>query len=141
MMLHKSRVIERAQARHALLDPLDVLRTLGGFEIAGLTGAYIACAQAGIPVLLDGYIATAAALVAVQVNPGIKPWLMASHCSAEPAHRMMLEALGLEPLLDIGMRLGEGSGAAIAVPLLQAACLLQSEMASFSAAGVSGKIE
>ncbi len=137
---HKSRVIEKALNRHSMIDPLDVLRIFGGFEIAGLAGAYIACAQAGIPVLLDGYIATAAALVAVQINPSIKPWLMASHCSAEPAHCLMLEALGLEYLFDIGMRLGEGSGAAIAVSLLQSACLLQSEMASFSAAGVSEKI-
>ena len=138
-VLHKTQVIERALAQHPSLEPLDILQNLGGFEIAGLAGAYIACAQAGIPVLFDGYIATAAALVAVQVNPSIRPWLLASHCSAEPAHRLMLEALGLEPLLDIGMRLGEGSGAAVAVPLLQAACNLQSEMASFAEAGVSGK--
>lgn len=137
---HKSRVIEQALERHSVTEPLDILKAFGGFEIAGLTAAYIASAQAGIPVLLDGYIATAAALVAVRINPAIKPWLIASHCSAEPAHRMMLQALDLEPLLDIGMRLGEGSGAAVAVPLLQAACLLQSEMASFVVAGVSEKI-
>jgi nicotinate-nucleotide--dimethylbenzimidazole phosphoribosyltransferase len=138
-VLHKTRVIERALARHPSLEVLDVMANLGGFEMAGLTGAYIASAQAGIPILLDGYIATAAALVAVRINPSIQPWLLASHCSAEPAHRMMLEALNVEPLLDIGMRLGEGSGAAVAVPLLQAACLLQSEMATFAAAGVSEK--
>lgn len=138
---HKTRVIERALALHATNDAEEVLRTFGGFEIAGLAGAYIACAQAGIPVLLDGYIATAAALAAVQINPSIKPWLVASHCSAEPAHAMMLEALDIVHLLDLDMRLGEGSGAAITVPLLQSACLLQSQMASFSGAGVSEKLE
>jgi len=82
---------------------------------------------------------TAAALIAVKVNPTIKPWLIASHCSAEPAHRLMLEALSLEPLIDLDMRLGEGSGAAVAATLLKSACLLQSQMASFADAGVSEK--
>lgn len=138
-IVHKTVVIERALARHPSLEPLDILANLGGFEIAGLVGAYIAAAQAGIPILLDGYIATAAALVATKVNPSIKPWLIASHCSAEPAHLMMLQALDIEPLLDLGMRLGEGSGAAVAASLLQSACLLQSNMASFADAGVSEK--
>ncbi len=137
---HKVSVIERALAKHPTDEPLEVLRVFGGFEIAGLVGAYIASAQLGIPVLIDGYIATAAALVAVGVNDSIKPWLIASHRSAEPAHIMMLEQLELEPLIDFGMRLGEGSGAAVAVPVLQAACKLQSEMASFAAAGVSEKL-
>jgi len=136
---HKIAVIERAIALHPSLEPLDVLANLGGFEIAGLVGTYIAAAQAGIPILLDGYIATAAALIAVKVNPTIKPWLIASHCSAEPAHRLMLEALSLEPLIDLDMRLGEGSGAAVAATLLKSACLLQSQMASFADAGVSEK--
>jgi nicotinate-nucleotide--dimethylbenzimidazole phosphoribosyltransferase len=136
---HKAQVIQRALTLHSVKQPIEILQTFGGFEIAALVGLTIAAAQAGIPVLLDGYISTAAALLAVKINPSIKPWLIASHCSAEPAHRMMLEALALQPLLDIGMRLGEGSGAAVAVPLLQAACLLQSEMASFAEAGVSEK--
>lgn len=137
---HKMAVVERALAKHPVTEPLAVLRCLGGFEIAGLAGAIIACAQAGLPVLLDGYIVTAAALVATAINPTVKDWLLASHCSAEPAHRMMLESLQLTPLLDLAMRLGEGSGAAVAVPVIQAACRLQSEMASFADAGVSGKI-
>lgn len=139
-VLHKAGVIERALALHPSNEPLEILRTLGGFEIAGLVGAYINCARHGIPILLDGYIATAAALVAVSINASIKPWLIASHQSAEPAHIMMLEALDLQPLVDFGMRLGEGSGAAVVVPILQAACKLQSEMASFADAGVSGKL-
>lgn len=138
---HKSDVINRALALHQSHDVVEVLRCLGGFEIVGLVGAYIRSAQLGIPVLVDGYITTAAALAAVMLNPSIKPWLIASHQSAEPAHAMMLEALALEPLLDIKMRLGEGSGAAVVLPIIQAACQLQAEMASFADAGVSEKIE
>lgn len=136
---HKIAVIERALALHPEQQALEVLRCLGGFEIAGLTGLFIAAAQQGIPVLLDGYIVTAAALIACQINPSVKAWLIASHRSAEPAHPLMLSALHLNPLLDLSMRLGEGSGAAICVPLIQAACKLQSEMASFAEAGVSNK--
>ncbi len=137
---HKVQVIERALALHNTASPEDILRCLGGFEIAALVGAYIRCAQLAIPVLLDGYITTAAALVAVRMNPTIQAWLMASHQSAEPAHRLMLEALQLSPLLDIQMRLGEGSGAAVVIPIIQAACRLQCEMASFADAGVSEKL-
>src|SRR5690554_1064301 len=136
-VVHKTQVVERALAKHTVTDPVDVLRALGGFEIAGLTGAFIACAQLGLPILLDGYIVTAAALAAVAIIPSVKDWLFALHCSAEPAHEMMLESLGKEALIDLHMRLGEGSGAAIAVPLIQAACRLQSEMASFEEAGIT----
>lgn len=138
-LAHKVAVIERALAKHPCQNALEVLRCLGGFEIAALTGLCIASAQYGIPILLDGYIVTAAALVACQINPGVKDWLMASHRSAEPAHLTMLETLSLKPLIDLSMRLGEGSGAAISVPIIQAACKLQSEMASFAEAGVSNK--
>ena len=137
---HKATVIARALQQHDVTAGADVLQALGGFEIVALAGAYIACAQRGIPVLLDGYIATAAAVAAVAMNPSIQSWLLASHQSAEPAHGIMLQALQLQPLLSIGLRLGEGSGAAIAVPLLQAACRLQSEMATFTAAAVSEKL-
>jgi nicotinate-nucleotide--dimethylbenzimidazole phosphoribosyltransferase len=137
---HKTAVIERALAQHPTHEPLEVLRCLGGFEIAGLVGLFIGCAQYGIPILIDGYIVTAAALVACKINSSVNAWLIASHCSAEPAHAMFLQALQLTPLLDLAMRLGEGSGAAVAVPIIQAACKLQSEMASFAEAGVSGKI-
>lgn len=142
---HKITVIERALALHLNADtdvdadPLERLRCLGGFEIAALTGAYIHCAQQGIPALVDGFISTAAALVACRINPQARDWLLFSHNSAEPGHRSMQQALSAEPLLDLGMRLGEGSGAAVAVPLLQAACALQSQMATFAEAAVSGK--
>ncbi|MEH6651499.1 MAG: nicotinate-nucleotide--dimethylbenzimidazole phosphoribosyltransferase [Motiliproteus sp.] len=141
VMAHKVAVIERALALH--LDektvPLELLRCLGGFEIAALTAAYIQCAQQGIAVLVDGFISTAAALVACRINPSVKEWLLFSHNSAEPGHRLMQQALNAKPLLDLGMRLGEGSGAAVAVPLLQAACVLQSEMATFAEAAVSDR--
>lgn len=139
---HKAAVVARALALHAahLKEPLEVLRRLGGFEIAALTGAFISCAQHGIPVLVDGYITTAAALLAVRIQPGVTDWLMYAHRSAEPGHILMLEALQAEPLLNLGMRLGEGSGAAVAVPLLRLACALHNDMATFAEAGVSGKI-
>ncbi|MBY0576683.1 MAG: nicotinate-nucleotide--dimethylbenzimidazole phosphoribosyltransferase [Gallionellaceae bacterium] len=139
---HKATVVARALALHAahLNDPLETLRRLGGFEIAALTGAFIACAQRGVPVLVDGYITTAAALLAARIQPSVTSWLMYAHRSAEPGHILMLEALQAEPLLQLGMRLGEGSGAAVAVPLLQLACALHSGMATFAEAGVSEKI-
>ena len=136
---HKAEVIERALALHqdVMETPLDVLRHVGGFEIAALAGAYIAAAQQGLPVLVDGFIATAAALVAFHINPSIEPWLMLSHASAEPGHAAMVEALAEQPLLDLGMRLGEGSGAASCVPLLRLACDLHANMATFAEAGVA----
>jgi nicotinate-nucleotide--dimethylbenzimidazole phosphoribosyltransferase len=117
-----------------------VLRRLGGFEIAALTGAFTGCAQRGIPVLVDGYIASAAALVAVRINPGVADWLLFAHHSAEPGHTLLMQALKAEPLLNLGMRLGEGSGAAVAVPLIRMACALHNGMATFAEAGVSEKI-
>ena len=119
---------------------LEALRRLGGFEIAALTGAFIGCAQRGIPVLVDGYITTAAALLAVRIQPGVADWLMYAHRSAEPGHILMLDALQAEPLLNLGMRLGEGSGAAVAVPIIRLACALHNDMATFAEAGVSDKI-
>jgi len=136
---HKAQVIERALAHHTgqLDDPQELLRRLGGFEIAALAGSYIAAAQAGLPVLVDGFIATSAALVACRINPAIRPWLLFAHASAEPGHRYMVEALGAEPVVDLGMRLGEGSGAAVAVPLLRLALELHNKMATFAEAGVA----
>ncbi len=135
---HKGEVIERALALHGshLEHPLEVLRRLGGFEIAGLAGAFIACAQMGLPVLVDGFIATAAALTAERLRPGAIDWFLFSHASAEPGHAALCEALGAKPLLDLGMRLGEGSGAATAVPLIRLACALHNEMATFAEAGL-----
>lgn len=136
---HKARVIERALKLHAaaLQGPAEVLRILGGFEIAALAGSYVRCAQAGVPVLVDGFISTSAALCATRLCAGAERWFLFSHTSAEPGHAAMLQALDAEPLLDLGMRLGEGSGAAVAVGLLRQACALHAEMATFAEAGVS----
>lgn len=120
-------------------EPLGVLQTLGGFEIAALCGAYISCAQQGIPALVDGFICTAAALLACRIQPDVQDWLMFAHNSAEPGHRVMLAALEVQPLLNLGMRLGEGSGAVLAVDLLRSACLLHGSMATFADAGVADK--
>ncbi len=135
----KIEVIRRALERHSHHHgtPLEALRRLGGFEIAALTGGYIACAHIGLPVLVDGFISSAAALAAVRLCPGAGEWLLFSHASAEPGHRTVLAALDARPLLDLGMRLGEGSGGAVAVPLLRMACALHNEMATFAEAGVS----
>lgn len=135
---HKAAVVARALQRHAdAADPLEQLRCLGGFEIAALAGAFVAAAQAGLPVLVDGFITTVAALAAVRINPGVRPWLLFGHRSRERGHDAVLAALQAEPLLDLGMRLGEASGAAGAVPLLRLACALHGTMATFEQAGVS----
>lgn len=138
---HKAQVIERALALHNAQrgDALQTLYNLGGFEIAALVGAYLACAQEGVAVLVDGFICSVAALVAVRLNPQSRPWLLFGHCGAEPGHRHVLEALGAEPLLDLGLRLGEGSGAALAVPLLRLACDLHGQMATFAEAAVADR--
>jgi nicotinate-nucleotide--dimethylbenzimidazole phosphoribosyltransferase len=102
-----------------------------------LAGAYIACARAGLPVLVDGFITTAAALAACRLNPGARDWLLFAHRSAEPGHARLLDALGARPLLQLDMRLGEGSGAVAALPLLRLACAVHGGMATFAEAGVS----
>ncbi len=138
---HKVKVLQAALNLHRdkIDSPVTALRYFGGFEIAALTGAYIASGQMGVPVLVDGFIASAAALVAIKQCPGTADWLLFSHASAEPGHKHIIDALNAEPLLDMGMRLGEGSGAAVAVPLLRLACALHNEMATFADAGVSSK--
>jgi nicotinate-nucleotide--dimethylbenzimidazole phosphoribosyltransferase len=135
----KARVIEAALALHreAMTSPLEVMRHLGGFEIAALSGAYIACAQAGLPVLVDGFIAGTAALAALRLRPDAAEWFFYGHASAEPGHIHLMEALDARPLVNLGMRLGEGSGAAVALPILRAACALHGGMATFAEAGVS----
>lgn len=139
----KAAAIDRALALHqaALASPLAVLQHLGGFEIAALTGAYLRCAQRGVPALVDGFICSAAALVAMRLNPAAREWLLFSHCSAEQGHRRLIEKLGARPLLNLDLRLGEGSGAAVAVPILRLACALHNGMASFESAGVSNRQE
>ncbi len=137
-MEHKIAVIEKAVSRPSTrTQPVDILADLGGFEIAALTGYYLAAAQRGVAILVDGFIASVAALAASRINPGTRDWLLFSHTSAEPGHRRILESLHAEPLLCLEMRLGEGSGAAVAVDLLRSACALQNEMATFAEAGVS----
>ncbi|KRE88711.1 nicotinate-nucleotide--dimethylbenzimidazole phosphoribosyltransferase [Frateuria sp. Soil773] len=134
----KRAVVDHALARHADAGtPLEQLRCLGGFELAALAGACVACAQGGVPFLVDGFIATAAALAAVRINPGVRDWLLFAHRSQERGHARLLEAMRAEPLLDLGLRLGEASGAATAVPLLRLACALHDGMATFEQAGVS----
>jgi len=118
-------------------DALDVLAKVGGFEIAGLAGVVLAGAARRIPVLLDGFITGAAALAAVRLKPEARYVLLASHRSAEPGHRHALDALGLDPYLDLGMRLGEGTGAALCIDLARAAVTILTEMATFKSAGVS----
>ncbi|MDH5517734.1 MAG: nicotinate-nucleotide--dimethylbenzimidazole phosphoribosyltransferase [Gammaproteobacteria bacterium] len=137
----KVAIINTALALHKLTksDPLKALETVGGFEIAAIVGSYIRCAQIGLPVLVDGFISTVAALLASRIKPGSEHWFIYAHASAEPGHKMILQALNATPLLDIGMRLGEGSGAAAAIPLIKSACALHAEMATFAAAGVSEK--
>jgi nicotinate-nucleotide--dimethylbenzimidazole phosphoribosyltransferase len=118
---------------------MALLASLGGFEIAALTGAYVACAQEGLAALVDGFICTVAALLACRINPAVADWLIFSHHSAEPGYRHLRPVLPSPPLLDLGLRLGEGSGAAAAVPLLRMACELHAGMATFAEAAVSEK--
>ena len=138
---HKAEVIERAIAvnRPDSTDALDVLAKVGGLEIAGLAGVVIGAASLGIPLVSDGYISGAATLIALGMAPAARPWVFASHRSAEPGHAVVLRALGLRPVLELDMRLGEGTGAALAMGIMDAACRMMSGMATFAEAGVSEK--
>ena len=135
----KVAVIQRALAinRPDPADPLEVLAKVGGFEIAGLVGVILGGAQARKPVVIDGFISGASALIASAVEPRVNAYLIAAHRSQEPGHRIVLERLGLRPLLELDMRLGEGTGAALAMPILEAACHILNDMATFDEAGVS----
>ena len=139
---HKAAVIRRALEKHSqnLRTARETLQRLGGFEIAALAGAYVRCAQLGLPALIDGFIATAAALAAGKIRSGARSWWLFAHRSQEPGHTVILEALEARPMLDLGMRLGEGSGAAVAVPILRLACELHAGMATFAEAAISGKL-
>lgn len=138
----KAGIVADALALHDLhlmqSSPWLVLQAVGGLEIAALTGAMIASAQRSIPVLVDGFIVSVAALAACRINPTVRPWLIFAHRSAEQGHAAVLEALDAKPILDLGLRLGEGSGAALAVPLLRMACAIHNSMATFEEAEVSG---
>jgi nicotinate-nucleotide--dimethylbenzimidazole phosphoribosyltransferase len=135
----KASVVERMLAVNAPdpHDPLGVLAAVGGFELGVLAGVGLGAAGEGAVVVLDGFITGAAALVATRLDPALAGYLVAAHRSPEPGHAPILDALGLEPLLDLGLRLGEGSGAALALPLLEAARAILVEMATFETAGVT----
>ncbi len=122
-------------------DGLDVLAKVGGFEIGGLAGAILAAAARRKPIVIDGFISTAAALIAVTLAPQVRPFLIAAHRSQEKGHRIMLDWLRVEPVLDLDLRLGEGTGAALAINIVDAACKILNEMATFGEAGVSEKVD
>ena len=137
----KVEAVDAALALHSAhcVDPFETLRRLGGREIAALAGAVLAARLMRVPVLLDGYITCAAIAPLVAEQPEVTQHCIAAHCSAEAAHEMLLERFGLEPLLRLGLRLGEGSGAALAVPLLRAALATHNEMATFAEAAVASR--
>ncbi len=138
-LARKQALLEQALRRFPGGSPLEVLAEFGGFEIAAMVGAMLAAAEAKMVLLVDGFIVGAAALVAARLAPALPDYCVFCHCSAEPGHRAQLAALGGEPLLDLGLRLGEGTGAALAFPLVRAAVAFLDEMASFESAGVADK--
>jgi nicotinate-nucleotide--dimethylbenzimidazole phosphoribosyltransferase len=142
-LAHKIAVIDEALVHHkaaiAAHDPLTLLATVGGEELAAIAGAVLAARMGRIPVLLDGYVCTAAAAVLFAADRHALDHCLVAHRSAEPGHQRLLEAIGQRPLFDLGMRLGEASGAAVAVPILKAAVACHNGMATFASAGVSGK--
>lgn len=144
-MVQKKNLIGRALALHgehiaAAASPgWEALRRVGGLEIAAMSAAMIAAAQRRVPVLVDGFIVSAAALAAVRINPGLRPWLLFSHQSAERGHIRLLETLQAQPLLALDLRLGEGSGAALALPLVRLACAIHNNMATFAEAAVADR--
>lgn len=142
-LARKQALLETALARYRAAGGTDeafaVLAEFGGFEIASMVGAMLAAAEAKMVLLIDGFIVGAAALVAARLEPALRDYCVFCHRSAEPGHAAQLAALGAEPLLDLGLRLGEGTGAALAYPLLQAAVAFLDEMASFESAGVADK--
>ena len=138
---HKGQVIEAALAKHAdaMTGPVEALRHVGGLEIAALVGAYIRAAQVGMAILVDGFITTSAAILASKIQPEITDWMFFAHASAEPGHQAMMASVGADTILDLGMRLGEGSGAGVALSILKSACVTHNEMATFAEASVSEK--
>jgi nicotinate-nucleotide--dimethylbenzimidazole phosphoribosyltransferase len=136
-------VVAAGVARHrdGARDPFDILRCLGGQELAAICGAVMAARLARTPVLLDGFACTAAAAALHAVDPHALDHCLVAHVSAEPGHRRLLQAIGKPPLLDLGMRLGEASGAALAISIVKAAIACHTGMATFADAGVSGKVD
>lgn len=138
---HKIEVIEKAielHHKHVVGDVFKTLCAVGGLEIAAITGAYIRCAQVGLPVIVDGFISSVAALCAVRMNPKVCDWMLFGHQSAEYGHRRILQELNADPILKMNLRLGEGSGAGAALALVKMACVLHNQMATFVQAAVSG---
>lgn len=135
----KRDVIEKALGLRKPLqnDPIDILAKVGGLEIAAMAGAVLGAASKRVPILVDGFICTTAAILATALNRNVKDYLIIGHQSMEPGHQVAIEFLGKKPLLDLQLRLGEGTGAALAYPLVEAACRMINEMATFSSAGVS----
>jgi nicotinate-nucleotide--dimethylbenzimidazole phosphoribosyltransferase len=140
---HKVDVVRRAVALHAreLADPFALLGCLGGYEIAAMTGMVLGAAARRIAVVIDGFISTSAAAVAQLMAPDCRDYMLAGHVSQEPGHRILLDHMGLDPLLDLNMRLGEGSGAVLAFSIVEAAVRVYNEMATFASAGVSTKAQ
>ena len=139
---HKQRVIEAAVVKHAAVrDPLDVLATFGGFEIAMMAGAMLKAAERRMVLLIDGFIVSSALLVAARLQPAILDYCVYAHCSDENGHRQLLASLDARPLLQLDLRLGEGTGSALALPLLHAAVNFLGQMATFGSAQVSEKSE
>ncbi|MFJ7565665.1 nicotinate-nucleotide--dimethylbenzimidazole phosphoribosyltransferase [Herminiimonas sp. NPDC097707] len=140
-VLHKQRVIEAAVTHHAAenTEPLEVLATFGGFEIAMIAGAMLAAAERRMILLIDGFIVTSALLVAARLQPAILDYCVFAHCSDEQGHRQMLAYLHVQPILQMGLRLGEGTGSVLALPLLHASVNFLREMATFDSAAVSNK--
>lgn len=145
---HKCRILEAVLHRHfgrtgdnTVPQPLEILRCVGGLEIAAMTGMILGAAKYGIAIVADGFISTAAAAIAFAVEPRVRGYLFAGHQSEEPGHRVLLEYIGLEPILSLRMRLGEGTGAVLAIPMIESAMYLYNEMATFASAGVSGTIK
>jgi len=138
-LIKKTKVLRKALQQHKLdhADPMQVLTSFGGLEIAMMVGAMLAAAQHSAVLLIDGFIATSALLVAAKMQPNILQYCIFSHCSDEAGHQQMLDYLQVKPLLNIGLRLGEGTGAVLAYPLVQSAVNFLNEMASFESAGVS----
>lgn len=137
---HKTSVVEQVLAIHAARDPKSVLQNMGGLEIAALCGSILEACNHQVTIVIDGYIVTAAALCAVGLQPAAREHLIFAHQSAEPGHQAALKHLSAQPILDLGLRLGEGSGAILAIPLIRSAVAMFNEMATFEGAGVDGAL-
>jgi nicotinate-nucleotide--dimethylbenzimidazole phosphoribosyltransferase len=142
MIYHKAQVIKKALAvnKDKLTDPVNTLAALGGFEIAGICGLILGAAVHRIPVVVDGFISSAAALVACKISDTVKDYLFFSHCSAEKGHQIFFERFGIQPILNLDMRLGEGTGSALAMSIIEASVKIYNEMATFDSAGVDKEL-